>query len=122
MAAQLTDANRVSFRLPSYLRGFFVASLLISLGITLLVTVSYFRLQPVIPIFYSLGEPSDYIADKNWIFVFPALSFTITIGHLLLLPLLRQYHRVLNQLFGWVTLVLQSICLVAAVRILVIIW
>lgn len=110
------------FRLPKYLRTYFVVSLIASCLLTLFVTISYFRLQPVVPIFYSLGEPTDYVADKTWLFFFPAFSFTVTILHLLILPTLRSYHKVMNQLFGWVTLMMQALCIVAAVRIILIIW
>ncbi len=118
----MSNNGQRSFRLPKYLRTYFILSLLSSCALTLVVTIAYFRLQPVIPIFYSLGEPTDYVADKVWLFFFPAFSFTITILHLVILPTLRSYNRVMNQLFGWVTLTLQALCIVAAIRIIFIIW
>lgn len=118
----ISSTGKHSFRLPKYLRTYFSISLVASLLLTLVVTIAYFRLQPVVPIFYSLGEPSEYVADKAWLFFFPAFSFTVTILHLLILPTLRSYHRVMNQLFGWVTLMMQALCIVAAVRIIFIIW
>ncbi len=117
-----TQSGSRSFRLPKYLRTYFAISLVASCALTLLVTIAYFQVQPLIPIFYSLGEPADYVAPKMWLFVFPAFSFTVTILHLLILPSLRSYHRVMNQLFGWVTLTMQALCIVAALRIMMIIW
>jgi hypothetical protein len=34
----------------------------------------FFVLPPQIPMFYSLARPQDQLADKIWIFVFPALA------------------------------------------------
>lgn len=117
-----TQSGLRSFRLPKYLRTYFLISLFTSCILTLIVTVSYFQVQPLVPVFYSLGEPTDYVAPKVWLFVFPAFSFFVTILHLLILPSLTSYHKVMNQLFGWVTLTMQALCVVAAIRIIFIIW
>lgn len=118
----ITQPSSRSFHLPKYLRTYFVTSLLVSCALTLLITIAYFQAQPVLPVFYSLGEPTDYIVPKVWLFVFPIFSFTVTIAHLLLLPTLSSYHKVMNQLFGWVTLTMQALCVVAALRIVLITW
>jgi len=117
-----TQSSPRSFHLPKYLRNYFVVSLVTSCLLTLFVTVAYFQAQPVLPVFYSLGEPTDYIVPKLWLFVFPIFSFFVTLVHLLLLPTLSSYHKVMNQLFGWVTLTMQALCVVAALRIILITW
>jgi hypothetical protein len=122
MAAFSTEPVQRSFRVPRYIRTHFLFSIAASCFLTLLTTIAYFQLQPKVPIFYSLGEPNEYLADKAWLFVFPVISTTITVTHLLLLGLLRSHHKVMNQLFGWLTLIVQSLCVVAAVRIVSIIW
>ena len=111
-----------SFRVPRYLRTHFLCSTAASCFLTLFTAIAYFQLQPKVPIFYSLGEPNEYLADKAWLFVFPVLSTTITVMHVLILHTLRSHHNVMNQLFGWLTLIVQSVCVVAAVRIVIIIW
>ena len=122
MVSITTQPGQQSFRVPRYVRTYFTTSLIVSCILTLVVTIAYFQAQPVVPIFYSLGEPSDYVADKIWLFTFPAFSFAVTILHLLILPSLRSYHKVMNQLFGWVTLTMQALCIVAVLRIILIIW
>jgi len=122
MASMTNQSSYRSFRLPKYLKTYFVLSLLTSCILTLVITVAYFQAQPVLPVFYSLGEPTDYIVPKVWIFVFPIFSFLVTVIHLLLTPSLRSYHKVMNQLFGWVTLIMQALCAVAALRIVIITW
>jgi hypothetical protein len=122
MAAFSTEPVQRSLRVPRYIRTHFLLSIAASCFLTLLTTIAYFQLQPKVPIFYSLGEPNEYLADKAWLFVFPALSTMITITHLLLLSALRLHQKVMNQLFGWLTLIVQGLCVVAAVRIVSIIW
>jgi magnesium-transporting ATPase (P-type) len=122
MASMSSSSNSLSFRLPQYLRPYFAISLVVSCVLTLVTTIFYFQARPVLPLFYSLGEPTDYVVPKIWIFFFPAFSFAITILHLLLLPSLSSYHKVMNQLFGWVTVTMQAICVVAAIRIILITW
>lgn len=117
-----SQSSSRSFRLPKFLRPYYVTSLLVSCILTLITTVVYFQAQPLLPVFYSLGEPTDYLVPKLWIFVFPAFSFAVTLIHLLLLPSLSSYHKVMNQLFGWVTLTMQALCVIAALRIILITW
>lgn len=122
MASMNSTSSSLSFRLPPFLRPYFVISLLVSCALTLITTIFYFQAQPVLPLFYSLGEPADYVVPKLWIFFFPVFSFAVTLIHLLLLPSLSSYHKVMNQLFGWVTVTMQAICVVAALRIILITW
>lgn len=122
MAALHIESSERALRVPQYLRTYFIASVILSCGLALLTTAVYFRSQPQLPIFYSLAEPNDYLADKRWIFVFPVISATVTILHVLLLPLMRSHHRTMNMLYAWLTLVVQALCLIAAVRIIWITW
>lgn len=122
MALSQPESSQRSLRIPRYLRTYFVASIFISCGLALLTTAAYFRSQPQLPIFYSLPEPNDYLADKQWIFVFPVLSTAITIVHLLLLPIMKDHHRMMNVLFAWLTVITQALCVLAAVRIIWITW
>ncbi len=111
-----------SFRVPRSVRFHFISSLVMSCFLTFITIVAYFHVQPKVPLFYSLAEPSDYLVDKIWLFLVPAISFGITILHLLLLPILHSYHKVMNQLVGLITMILQGLCIVAILRIITIIW
>jgi hypothetical protein len=122
MVTMTNHTHPRSLRIPRYVRPHFIFSLAMSCFLTFITIIAYFRVQPKIPLFYSLAEPSDYLVDKTWIFLFPAISFGVTILHLLLLPTLRSYHKVMNQLFGWITMVMQGLCVVATLRIITIIW
>lgn len=117
-----TDSPRTTFRVPKYVRPHFWASIGISCLLILITTIAFFQLQPLIPLFYSLAEPNEYLADKYWIFVFPVISACITVGHLLLLPMLRNHDRVIQQLFSWLTVLVQVLCVVAALRVILIVW
>jgi len=122
MATTFNEVHHRHFRVPKYLRGFFFASSAISCFLALATTIAYFQLPPKIPLFYSLAEPADFLTDKHWLFILPAFSTLITIVHLFILPSLREYQKVMNQLFGWLTVVIQLLCVVATLRIIMIVW
>ena len=83
--------------------------------------VAYFRLQPEIPLFYSLALPEQQLARKEWIFLFPLLSFAISTGHLFITHWCREYSPMLLKLLGWVTLSLQIVLAISMIRILIIV-
>ncbi len=59
-------------------RGFRTATAVLSTCIIILTGVGYFfLLQPQIPMFYSLARVEDQMANKEWIFLFPALALLI---------------------------------------------
>jgi hypothetical protein len=122
MSSLTAEHSSSHFRVPRYMRQFFLVSILVTCFLALITTVAYFQLQPQIPLFYSLAEPNDYLAAKHWIFILPSFSAVVTFLHLLILPTLRNYNRVMNQLFGWLTLTIQVFCIIATLRIMMIVW
>jgi hypothetical protein len=105
-------------RLPRHLKTPVLISFLISSIIALLVLVLYFSLQPVVPLFYSLAQPADYLVPKMWLIVFPIISFAITLVHLASLNSLRMYETIIQKLYIWMTVAIQCLLLLALVRIL----
>lgn len=108
-------------RPPYFIRTPFLLCYLLTLSSYLLVLVFYFRLQPVVPLFYSLAQDSQQLAHKNWIFLFPAMLTGITLGHLSLAHAFRTYDRLLLQLFSWTTLAVEVILMAAIIRIIAIV-
>ncbi len=115
----MAGINRVV--IPRVLRIPFLLCLLISSSVTLLVLVAYFTAQPVIPMFYSLAQPKQQLAAKEWLFLFPFLSFVITGLHIAIARWLYPQTRVIVQLFSWTTLAIQIMLALSLVRILVIV-
>jgi hypothetical protein len=111
----------ISFQIPTFLRPQFQVSFLISSLFALILLIVYFSLQPVVPLFYSLAQPNDYLVPKIWLVCFPLLSFAITFAHLFLIRLLFTHERIIPQLFAWSTVVMQVLLAIAFVRILLII-
>lgn len=99
----------------------FLCSSLITAIVSLILLTTYFTLQPVVPIFYSLAQPTDSLVPKYWLFVFPIFSVVITAGHFALLRTLREHGQFIQQLFAWTTVVLQVVLAVAFLRIIYII-
>lgn len=77
----------------------------------------YFVLQPEVPLFYSLAQPQDYLVQKEWLFVIPALSFSLNVLHTSLLKVLAHYEQVLTDIFIWTGLAIQVLLASALLRI-----
>jgi hypothetical protein len=105
---------------PRYLKTPFLLTILASAIISFTTLVMYFTIQPELPIFYSLSQPQEYLVRKEWIFLFAVLSWLATFVHLVLLPGVRKYERVIQQLFGWAAVIFQFLLGLALFRILVI--
>ncbi len=97
----------------------------ISMIITLVMLVEtalfYSRLQPEIPLFYSLADPEQQLAHKPWIFILPAISLLINSLHLILIRVFNQLEELVLNLFTWSTVVLQIILLMTLTRLISII-
>lgn len=108
-------------RTPAYLRTPLLSIFLISSAQVLIVLIYYFRLQPQLPLFYSLAREAQYLVDKEWLFLFPVFSFTLSFSHLFLLRLLKAYEPLLLKLFAWTTVGFQVILSLALIRIILIV-
>lgn len=116
------DTRRTRYRLPSFLKTPLLLSFLISCVTALVVLVAYFRVQPVVPIFYTLAEKNQQLAAKEWMFLFPAISFAISFGHLWLLYGYRTYTELILKIFAWTTVAIQTALALALLRVVIIIW
>lgn len=106
---------------PVFVRTPFLLSYLSVLLAALISLVFYFRLQPVIPIFYSLSQPSQHLASKEWIFLFPVALSVFTLFHLSLIHRFKHFDQLLVQLFSWTTLIISFVVLAALLRIITIV-
>jgi hypothetical protein len=113
--------NDSAFNLPAYLKVPFRISFLLSSAITLTVLIFYFSIQPVIPLFYSLAEPTSYLAPREWLFLFPVFSFSLAILHMILIRVLYHHEKIIPILFAWATIVIQILTCLVLFRILFII-
>ena len=89
---------------------------------SLVVSISFFLLQPEIPLWYSLAEKSQQLAPKAWIFVIPVTSglwFFITAA---LARAASKLDTSLVKLFSWIHVGLQVIWLIVSLRIVFITW
>lgn len=108
-------------RIPKYLKTPVLFSFLITMLLVLTTLVFFFRVQPQIPIFYSLARTSQHLASKHWLFLFPSISLIINLLHLLIIRLSRSTNKLLLQLFAGTTMVMQLLLGLALLRILIII-
>jgi hypothetical protein len=87
----------------------------------LVTTIFFFRIQPQVPLFYSLARTSQHLTSKNWLFLLPALSLLISFSHLIIAKIIRHNDQLLMKLFAWTTVGTQLILGLALFRILIII-
>lgn len=96
-------------------------SLLLTGVITFLSVSAVFFLQPQIPIFYSLPLASQQLASRFWILLFPGLSLTVTILHIMLVGIFNKTDEAVLRAFCWLTVVLQVFVLAVLLRLLVLV-
>ncbi len=107
---------------PVHIKTHFFLSNLITGILFLVVTSSYFKLQPEVPLFYSLGNWSDQLAPKIWLAIYPGLSFAISMIHFAIIGVINlKLDKIVTTLFAWATIIIQVLLALSLLRILVII-
>lgn len=109
------------FLLPKFVKTPFLLVYLLTLVSSLTTLVFYFRAQPQIPIFYSLPEPAQHLAPKEWLFLFPGLAVLSTVIHIAITKSITHTDRLLVILFSWSLVVVQVVLVLALFRIIYII-
>lgn len=80
------------------------------------------RIQPEIPLFYSLNDVNQQLVDKKFIFLLPIIGLLIVITHWLIIKIgSKNTKTVLWRLLAVVTLVLQILILAINWRIIIIV-
>lgn len=114
--------GRTWTRVPRVVRIPFTISWLLALVSGLMVISTVFRLQPTIPLFYSLALPDQQLVSRQWLWMFPALCAGITSIHTAVVTHLYQHHDLLlTKLWSWSTVVVLTLFVTTLARILIII-
>lgn len=108
-------------RIPKYLKIPFLVSFLLTAIMFLVTLIFFFRIQPQVPLFYSLARTSQHLTSKNWLFLLPSLSLLIGIAHFAIAKAIKHTDKLLMKLFAWTTVGIQLVLGLALFRILVII-
>ena len=82
---------------------------------------SFFRLQPVIPMFYSLTITEDRLVPKQFILIFPALALIILFIHIPLQSYLHKHDQFDSHIFSWATTFVELLLVVVYTRILLLV-
>lgn len=109
------------FKIPRYLKTPFLVSFLTTTAMLLAMVVFFSRIQPQVPLFYSLARTSQHLTSKNWLFLLPALSLLISLSHFIIAKMIRHRDQLLMKLFAWTTVGIQLVLGLALFRILIII-
>jgi hypothetical protein len=106
--------------LPRFLKTPVLTSWLVSAVVLLLVLGSLFAVPPQVPLLYSLALPSQQLAAREWLFLFPALSILMSLGHSFLLTKLyaqASLDELMLRIFAWTSVAWQGILGLALLRI-----
>ncbi len=101
---------------PEYVQTPIRLSILTTFIILVIVLISLSLIQPVVPLFYSLSEPEQQLADKHWLLLLPALSLMFNFIHLGIIKLNIQIDQLVIKLYAWAGLVMQAILLLITLR------
>ena len=97
---------------PTILISIILSSFLLALSV-----VGYFFVFPQeIPLFYSLAQSQEWLAQKEWIFSLPALAFILTGIEFIALKRFREDLEI-GQTIGWCVVVLCALLSIAFLRI-----
>jgi len=118
MFEKITKPNkRVSIKLgPSYILPIIKLILIINLVIFVITLMVYPFIQPKIPLFFSLVNPQNHLAEKLWLFLLPTISLAINIIHIQSLKLIDSAHEFIIRFFIYIALVMQIILLMITLR------
>ena len=101
---------------PSYILPVIKTNLIINGIILMIVTLVYFFIQPVVPLFFSLAQPTHHLVSKEWLFLLPGLSVLINLTQLQSLRLIDNSQEFVVKLFTYSALVLQVILVMISLR------
>ena len=96
----------------------FLISYLLTAVTSFVALAFYLTLPPVIPLFYTLAEPTAQLANKEWIFLFPFLAISIGALHTFYLVFFSKNEAIAARLFAWSTVVMQALLIISLLRIL----
>lgn len=113
---------RIGASLPKHTLTPFRLSLAIGFILVGLASVGYWRLQPEIPIFYSLAQSNQQLAPKYWIFLFPFLSFLTTLSNFALIKRNSDLEAILVAVISWTTVAWQLMLMLTCLRLMTIVW
>jgi hypothetical protein len=107
--------------LRAYYRPFFLGAVPVSLLNVVLAFFFYPYLQPVVPLFNTMREMSERLADKKLIFLLPCLAVIINVCHAVIIYFGRKYDVTLLQIFGYFTIFIQVLLLAVLLRTMLVV-
>jgi hypothetical protein len=119
--SRFTKLTSFRLTLPRHVKTPFLISYLSSISSILIALVFFFTLQPMIPLFYSLASPQAQLVGKEWLVLFPAISFGISFIHTLIVQFIYHEEALLAQLFAWTTVIVQLLLMLGLLRIIFIV-
>jgi len=107
--------------LRPYYRPFFFLAVPLSI-INIVLSILFFAfLPPEIPIFHTMIQPDDRLADSMMIFILPILATIINVIHALVIYFGRKYELLLLNIFSYFTIFIQLLLLAVLLRTVLVI-
>jgi hypothetical protein len=105
----------------AYYRPFVFGAIPINILNIVFTFIFYPYLPPVVPLFNTLVEAADRLADKPWIFILPIFATVINLIHALVIYFGRKYDVALLQVFDYLTIFIQALLLAVLLRTVLIV-
>ena len=105
---------------PRWVKAQFFISYICTVFTTLILLAVFTRIQPEVPLYYSLARPAQQLAPKEWLLLIPAISAFMSVTHLVIVNIFSDYDPMIIRLFSWTTVILQLTLSLALLRILII--
>ena len=115
------QSNYWKFRLPRVVRTPLFLLYLLGLFSLLMALTYYFRVQPQIPMFYTLAQDSNQLVPREWLFFFPAITLGISTIHTIIVLRMQSAHQLLLLLFSWTSVVITGLLVLSMLRIIVLV-
>lgn len=100
--------------------GFFLSGLFFLVSLTTLL-LTYHKIPPVVPLFYSLVRGEQQLASKSFLSMLPATSFFFFTAHIWLSKINYSMDRLFARLLSLTSTIISFLFLVALLHIVIIV-
>jgi len=118
MAVIRTDTT---WRVDRSIRVPFLVNTLIISGSWLFLLIFFWEIQPEVPLFYTLPQPSDQLVNKAWLWFIPSVMTLIASIHFVIIQYMKDFEDLLVSLFGWSTVAVVALLALVMMRVVIVI-
>lgn len=112
--------HRLRLFLPKDVRVPFFISLFFATVCALFTLMLYTRIQPQVPLFYSLAEQENQLAARHWLLLLPAMAGISVLTHFIGIQFFLKQDHFIIKMISWLSVFFTAFCVFATIRIFVV--